>query len=197
MFSFKGERDYIHGPDIYSYVTDKLIAFDPEIRSHPLTLLIYKFSRRQCSFALSTETNSCTRPEDANVEFRFVHKGVGRIGWLIEGQQPINQRYEYSESNIFENTRFNTRRVELIKIVSNYSTIEVLVSMTKRLHAELFPEVEGRWIVTRLDVTRFLEDEHKSGLIVELVKNLGSKFTKSEIKSRGLALGFIFFSLVK
>jgi hypothetical protein len=118
------------------------------------------------------------------------------IGWLVETDEPITERYEYPESEIIEKCFVNGKTVK-IDSETPYSAIEVLVAINKHLHLSIFPDAAGKWFFTRLELDRLLQGQDASGFELELVKNMHNRLTKSEILSDGQRIGHIFFSIVK
>lgn len=80
---------------------------------------------------------------------------------------------------------------------AGYSAIEVAVSMAKQLHKALFPSKDAKWIFTRLELVRLLQDNDSSSLAIKHKHNFNNRLTKSEIFFHERSIGYIYFPLVK
>jgi hypothetical protein len=69
--------------------------------------------------------------------------------------------------------------------------------MTKQLHNALFDIKAAKWLFTRLELVRTLQDSDSLGLTIEHKHNFNNRLSKSEIFSHEQSIGFIYFSLVK
>jgi hypothetical protein len=76
----------------------------------------------------------------------------------------------------------------------SYTPIEVLVSLTKRLHLDALVDAKVKWAFTQLDVTRMLASTDVAALCVRLEHALGKRFTKSSVFVGAERLGTIHFA---
>jgi hypothetical protein len=137
-----------------------------------------------------------SRPENVAAEFS-VSGSLGKAsGWLIETDREVDCRIPFDEERIARHCNFAGESVSILAD-SGYLPIEVAVSMTKQLHNRLLPAPSGRWIFTKLDLSRYLGAADAPALTVTLKQNLHGRLTKSEVSVHGRSLGFIYFSLVR
>jgi len=78
---------------------------------------------------------------------------------------------------------------------SPFSFIETVVAMKKRLMESLFPDVEGKWVFTRIDLPALCEAN--TNLIIAFKHNMNFRILKSDILVDGEKVGDLYFSLVK
>jgi hypothetical protein len=189
---YKGSRDYLHGTDMYRAITEHFSRTLPQYSRQPFRMLIHGFARNQCDLLYDVGAEARTRPERARVEF-WVGEDV--FGWLAETERPVLSRQPYPEDEIAAGSR-----IEGNTITSGspgaFAAIEVLVSLTKRLHMSLRPS-QSRWAFTRLELRRPLEVGDSARLKVELVDALGDRLTKSTVASSAELIGHIYFSAVR
>jgi hypothetical protein len=192
---FKGERDYLHGTDIYDAVASALRQREGRADG-AFRMSIHRIARRQCAMVVADTPDRAGRPEEAVVEFALGGGGSRLTGWLIETEYEVDCRYSYDEDAVVADTRFDGEAIILDR-APGYRPIEVVVAMTKRLHYSAVPIAAGRWMFTRLDLKRLLEDEDEADMRIELKNRLGHRLTRSRIECRGVHIGEIYFSAVR
>jgi hypothetical protein len=191
---FKGDRDYLHGTDIYDAVTTALGGRGGG-PGGPFRMSIHRIARHQCAMVVADTPEGAGRPSEAVAEFAL-GSGVARLtGWLIETGDAVACRYPYDEDAVVAAIRLDGEAIILDR-APGYRPIEVIVAMTKRLHYSAVPIEAGRWMFTRLDLKRLLEDEDEGDMRIELKNRLGHRLTRSRIESGGEHIGEIYFSAV-
>lgn len=191
-FCFKGQRNYVHGTDIYNRLYETVLK--DQIQSDASFDLSFH--------GVATTNLKCleTPPEDENL-LKFACKyfdqtGERKILYGVENNEAINCRYEYPEENICSLSTINT---ELQKISlaqdSSFSFIENCVALNKFLLETLFPDVNGKWYFTRLQLKKF-QINTIYPLEIRFQSNFNFKLLKSEIYVEDESVGFIYFSLV-
>lgn len=189
-FCFKGTRTYVHGTDIYNKIIDFL-----------------KDKMKNKNFDLSfhgiTKTNiniSEIKPENEEL-LKFVCKYINKdnqkkVLYAIENHEFIDCRYEYLEEEICKLSNLNLSSQELIlENESSYSFIENCVALNKHLLEQLFPNVNGKWYFTRLQISNIPNSEVYPLKLI-LKANFNFKLTKTEIFISNKSIGYIYFSLV-
>ena len=134
-------------------------------------------------------------PKDINAEVRFISPSSDIIGWLVETDEHVIDRIPFPKEDIVKQTSIDGNMITIEGEVQ-FTPIEILVAMTKRLHMILYPIKTGKWIVTRLELNRLLRIFDASKFKVEIEKNLNNRLTKGSIHSGEEMLGYIYFSLV-
>lgn len=192
-FQFKGSRDYIQGPDLFN----GMLPDDYPIESlHNIRFIAHQFVRSpSCRLYRTTDRNELSSIPEISARCQFDFDRTTH--WLAlevcaDGKQ--GGRCEYDEASIIALCTVAGKAIEL-NGTSPYSFIETLVSMNKYLHQRLFPEAEGKWIFTRVDLN-IGSDQHDR-LQLRFKHNMNFRLTKSEILVNGQSLGDLYFSLVK
>jgi len=190
-FCFKGSRSYIHGTDVYNAMLD----------------LLKNKEMQQTNFDLSfhgiAKTNieiSQNKPENEDLlkfAFKYLDKDNNKkVLYGIENNISVECRYEYPEEDICNLSKLNLDKKEVILAEnSSYSFIENTVALNKYLLENIFPDVDGKWYFTRLQVKEFIsEDNYPIKLVLKA--NFNFKLTKTEIFIGDKSVGFIYFSLL-
>jgi len=192
-FCFKGNRDYVHGTDIYNESVKKLVELSPELITE-IDFSIHKISHNDLAGYL-TENESSFHGESI-AKFQFMQGAQKRVLYFIETQDKINCSYEYPEEDIVKASEYDPqKKMILLKENLPFTTIEKIVAMNKALLQSLFEDAPGKWYFTKLKVARQLSE---SVVDIKLVfrKNLRFKLTQTEIFLGEEDIGQIFFSLV-
>ena len=197
QFRFKGHRIYVHGSDMYDTMVNQIEELYTREALGTIRLTIHKPAFKQCDMVLGGPGEVPARPQRPIAE--MVVKGIqGPISaWLVETDREVEGRYEYDEDRIGDLCTITGNRI-IIADDSGFSSIEVAVAMTKRLHIRIFPDNEGKWFFTRLDLSRPLEAGDALQLAIEFNHSFeDNRLTKSAIFSADAPIGRIFFSAVK
>ena len=186
-FCFKGSRQYVHGTDIYSKLLER--------QNNEIKKIDIAFH----GITLHNMTFSPVRPtvDDIKVTFRCMNDREKIILFGIENGTDIDCRYEYKEEKIIENsTIISSEESILLKAPTKYSFIEHLVAMNKALVESLYPDVNGKWYFTRIQLKETIDMSNVSSLQLRLKANFQFKLTKSVIIINEVEVGFIYFSLI-
>ncbi len=191
---YKGGRGYLHGTDMYNAIMGYLGHVAPQHLHGPVKMVIHEYCRNQCDMLYTIGTERCPRPENARLEF-YLSDNVS--GWLKDTDRLVSARRPYPEDEIVAKSRIEGRAIlAVLDAACSFSAIEVLVSLTKRLHL-IVRSGSARWAFTRLELQRPLRDSDSGSLQVELLQTLGNRLTKSAVRVGNVALGHIYFSAVE
>lgn len=186
IFSLKGERNYVQGPDIFN----SFVAF---LHGESWSGLDMKLSGIVSNNLIVYEGIDHS---DAKVDVRVKVNGAQKIYQLCESDNPASGRSEYHEERITDLCYLNTSAQQIeLRGITPYSFCENLVAMHKFLLQNLFPNENGKWYFTRLELASLVDDE--TLIRVELVKNFNFKLVKSQIFAADSLLGSIYFTLVR
>ena len=103
-------------------------------------------------------------------------------------------RIEYNESLILENCYFDDNSIRN-RDNSPYTFIETVVSMNKALLSRSFPDLIGKWIFNKAEMTCVCD--RNINLQLELVRNIGYRIVKTKVFHDFNEVGHIYFSMVK
>ena len=142
---FKGQRDYLHGTDMFSSITAILAK---KFGGHVERLTIRRVASRQLRLRLDE------MPENA----AGVASGVWRAKdahdfWLEETTEPVLGRYPYDENRIVASASLSGETLSADR-VADFSAIETVVAMTKELNVKLSPDIKGQWYFGQIDLSR-------------------------------------------
>ena len=164
-------------------------------------------SLRTCAVAMGLHMHSLARNgsnlviASAGVALSVPVQGEGRFspgqwqGCLAETGHPIVQRLSYDESHIASRCEVSG---SIIRTTGTplHSAAEVLIAVTKILHQKLYPLVDRKWIVSRIELQRVFTDTDFA-MEVELLQNLNHRLTRSAVRCASESLGHIYFSAIK
>lgn len=196
---FKGTRDYLQGPDKYEAIVSFFKSFYPELSGGKLTIVFHRFTNKQCSLVCtelqdSVPQSSVQRPDDFVDEFIYSTKGRDVVGWIVELDKHVVDRIAYPEELIFDKCLIDDQRISMKENDLDFTPMEILVAMTKKLHLNLYPS-DKKWVITKIELNRFLEPDDIGKMEVEFKKNFKNRLTRSTVFSKGEVLGDIYFSL--
>ncbi|MEZ9141883.1 MULTISPECIES: hypothetical protein [unclassified Shewanella] len=189
MFEFKGNRNYLHGTDFYLFTVEYAKKNYPE--GARLTQLSFrKLARCQCE--LMTQ-----KPETGTIvatgKFHLTD-GTKVPFWWVEGSASVEGRYEFDEDGLVSNAQMTTHpaTINMLKPSGNYTCIEVLVALTKKMHNEIARPSKGKWLFGQLNLTKSLPIQYEAAEI-RLQSMLHDKFSVSEVWLDGHLMGQIRF----
>lgn len=191
---FKGDRDYLHGTDMYDAILRGLIERSG-CDEYAGYLSFHQFAKRQCDMYVSRIADKVVVPEERVCEGRFSGPAGDCSVWLVQTEQPVDRRYPYDEDAICLNAVLRDNAVRLTGVLT-FTPIEIIVALTKYLHNRLFPLPNHRWIFGKLEFTRLLFASDSGNIDVILRTNLHNRITKSEVRIHDQSFGHIFFSAV-
>jgi hypothetical protein len=194
-FKFKGDRNYIHGTDMYNHTMEQLLKTHKLNTSNRVRLSIHSIASKQCQLILGEPGESFSKPSNLIADLVVETPEENIAAMVVEADQPVTERYPYDEAKIESLCKIIDQQIE-IKENSGYTPIEVAVAMNKQLHNHLLPHKDGKWFFTRIDLDRPFKKEHSQNLTIILKHNFNDRLTKSELLFRGESIGNIFFSLV-
>lgn len=185
---FKGDRSYLHGTDFFQEISKKLASIEGK---GAITKLVFKsFATKQCYLAYGA------RPESTD---RIIGNGIWLFGeegetlkfWIVEGDAPVTERYPFDEHKLV-----GPLVVENDRIVScqenQFSVIENVVAMTKKLNYQLTPEINGKWVFGQINLVRPMPDRFNS-MEVRRTSERQGKFSCNDLVVDNTYIGEIRF----
>lgn len=188
--AFRGNRDYVQGADIYESVVTTIRRVCGSVQGE-LKINMHSLARSGCELLLAPADVTLQRPESGRAEFVF----GGWHGWIAETGRPIVERIPYDEGHIARQCEITGSIIRTIGKMPN-SAVEIVIGATKLLHQVLYPQVERKWIVSRIELQRVFTATDFA-MEVELLQNLNDRLTRSAIRCASEPLGHIFFSAIK
>lgn len=146
---YKGNRNYLHGTDFFNDITDNLFA---RFSIGAIKKLSFKsFARNQCDLVLNERPG-----QDKHV----VGNGIWRKSegdeikfWIVETDLPVLSRYPFDEDGLVAPSCIEGNTISLVA-GNDYSAIENIVALTKKLNYALTPDVKGKWVFGQIDMVK-------------------------------------------
>jgi len=194
-FQYKGERDYIHGTDMFNRMIAAPTATSATVSNIRFT--VHDFVHNSaCQLYSSTDKQALQ--DIQNIRARCQFKTANCNHWLALTEQPSANlpfnRYAYDEDRVIGLCRRDAESLSLTQ-QSPFTFIETIVAMNKHLHQLLFPELPGKWIFTRIDLDAYCDV--RESLTLQLKHNMSNRLTKSAILVNQQQVGDLYFSLFK
>jgi len=189
---FKGNRDYLQGPDILTTVLHILESKYPTSTITNIDIAFHSLARSGLSLMPITPPE--TQPK-AQLSCKI--NDVRKKFVLIDDGRPILERYDYVEDQIVAATSINVKSATATSSRSlPYTNIERWVAMVKALHLAMYPTLQGKWLFARGKFDNYqdvfsVDAEHQ----VTVEANFNNKMTRSALSVNGQKLGDIYFSL--
>ena len=190
-FKFKGERDYVHGTDLFNQCLKLVLpaeTFDLKFTFHGFIV------NPRCEIRVFSEKPSTTKSK-----FRGEFRVYNQKYW-IQVHERVDEgftaaREPYNENRVVGNCVISATSIELHH-PSPFSFIETVVAMNKHmLNACEAPRQHQKWFFTGIELDHF--SEVNSDIRLQLVHNLQNKLVKSSIEVFGERIGMIYFSMVE
>jgi len=191
---YKGNRDYLHGTDLFDHICQHMVTQFKRTELSQVDMTIYRMMRSQLTFELFTDRKP-TKPIAVAAQFRFVVDRTQYTCLLQEDGRAVSGRYPYDEEQVKDLCILNNEEqaVTLVERIP-HTNIETVVAMNKVLLKKCFPEVEGKWLFTRISLAAYDMREQWDGLSLKVLHNFQQRSVRSEIRNNGTLKGSIFFS---
>ncbi len=194
---YKGDRDYLHGTDIYEFVHGFVRAHVQPAEIRRFQLKFHGFTRAQGTVFLADRDEAAeAKPKRAPIQFLVEVDGRVLEGWHVADGPVGDRRVAGHEAFVVANSEIVDRRIRYTG-GAGIPVIEAVVFSTKRLHQETLPHIKGKWVFAALDTSRFFDEADLQDLTIELRDVLHDRFTASKIECHGQPLGQILFDCIR
>ena len=190
---FKGDRTYLHGTDVYTTAVATLRRQWPGLDGR-CRFTFHRLTRTPLTAWAQPFSDAATRPEGCVAEMHVTGGVADASVWFTERTGEVASRYPYDEDAVVREATIDGHGISLAQ-GPDYTAIEVIVALTKRLHYAVLKPERGRWLFTRLDLTRLLRAGDRHRVSVRLTSTPRAAITRSEIAVDGERLGSIYFSV--
>lgn len=191
-FSFKGDRDYIQGTDIFNALVGQYQC--AKLRNIHFT--IHGFVRTPMCEAYQADSREGL-DQLRNIKARASFDFGGIRQWLALKDLPAlgpARRCEYPEDRITSLCDVRGRTIVLER-ASPFPFIETVVAMNKHLHQKLFADATGKWVFTGAALTQGCDA--REGFSLQIGSEVNYRLTRAEIVHNGRAIGSLLFSLAR
>lgn len=194
-FKFKGSRNYIHGSDIYTKIAEYLNA--EGFNASNIDLSFHKVASNNLKGKLFTADNISSNTANPVSIFKFMHNlNEPYIIHLFEADNEVRESYAYHEEKIADAASMHIdNKSILLASTTPYTNIEKVIALNKALLTKLFID-PGKWYFTRITVDKEVNAQSPGTINLKLIKNIGSKITKTLILFDDKEQGYIYFSKV-
>lgn len=183
-FQFKGGRNYIHGTDIFN----SLIR---ATRAKKNICLV--FHKQIFNNLILEPVDTALSDNKYAVYFYYDQGGIEQcVGLREDDFSSVEGRYPYDENDVVKGYQYSDSVLSLSRL-NEYSFIEHIVSMNKKLLQLEHGESSTKWAFAKLELSEL--PAPIDTLAIEFVKNIGKRLTKSLIYVNGEELGAIYFSV--
>jgi hypothetical protein len=193
-FKFKGDRNYIQGPDIIDAVIELLQQQDfckEKIKD-------FKYAAHKMLHTNALATIDKNQQVDAHSLISFNHDGEKYFVSLEPASSLVQGSSFYDETVVITNSVITDNKISMkYAELNGYSFSELIVSMNKYFLQKRITN-EGKWIVSKVEYIDICSVSPAQGSMVSLVliKNLNNKLTKSSIQVNERNVGSLYFSLI-
>jgi len=192
-FRYKGDRDYIQGPDMFNMFMRQF----SEKNINMIRFSVHGFIKQvTCELYVSTDKTDLDKISGLEARCQGDVDGVLQYMGLKPSSVPGAEagRYAYDEADLIRHCHVLEDGITL-QGQSPFSFIETIVAMKKKLMESMFSEVEGKWVFTRIDLPQFCNTS--ADLEIQFKHNMNFRILKSDILLNGDKVGDLYFSLVK
>jgi hypothetical protein len=189
---FKGDRNYIQGPDIFDAVLSRL-SNDAGTIITDIDFSFHRLAFRAVDLVV-TEGDETLNPVAV---CQYITAGTKRRVYVVETSREITERYDYPEHDIVRAMKIDAEQ-RICKFYGDlpYSDIEIWVSMTKALHQKVFTTLKGKWLFVRGRFIRYNSEGYGAPRELSIKANFNNKLTRSEAVCGEKKIGEIYFSIV-
>jgi len=194
---FKNRRDYVHGPDIYDGSCQFLIREEGLDHLEAVDIALHNFARKKLS-AQIIKNCDFTETEGSCAMLSCCHGHDRYRVLLFESDSPVDCRREYPEEEILSRCQldFQTKSIAL-SLPIPFTDMEIYTAMNKVLVEALYPDMPGKWIISRAQINEYRERSPEGRVEIQMQRNMKFKLTKSAIMIDKEPVGSIFFSLIQ
>ncbi|WP_422420016.1 hypothetical protein [Pseudomonas sp. GZD-222] len=193
---FKGEREYIQGPDIFNH-TMQIIRQKHLGEICDVEFLIQRMATSHLQLEIEPAENA-RKADAADIAIIKLAVGNERLQARITAAPGVpEQRTPYDESVVTSYCQIDSdaRSIQLTDDRSDYNSIEKLVSMNKALHLAVLEKPAGtQWVFCRWDSPSWPLPEALTCATVILRQTLGTRLTRADVMLDDHRLGQIYFS---
>ena len=190
---FKGERDYLQGPDMFNATLNFLVKEHARDEITNIDFSFHRMARRAVDLYCEQQTSL----GKAVAECSYSRQGALKKVYLYESEEPVSGRYPYDESRICRDFTIDTASATgSVTGELGFSEIEVWVALTKALHQGALSEVKGKWLFVRAKFPKFVQHPIVRERVLTIISNFQNRLTRTQLVADGVPVGEIFFSII-
>ncbi len=191
QLQFKGDRNYLQGPDIFASVLSRLQTLAGD-KVTDIDFSFHRMASRAVDLVLAEEGKDL----DPVAVCQYSIGNAKQRAYVVEADGPVQGRYEYPEQELVDAMTIDVeRRICALQRDLPYADIEIWVAMTKALHQKVFTNLKGKWLFVQGALSVY-EAEGSGPRELSIKSNLNNKLTRSEAIRGGRKIGEIYFSII-
>jgi hypothetical protein len=195
-FKYKGNRNYVQGPDIYDAMLQKVLEVFAAYPIHVKGAFNHLLKNNGI-----LRIHESTEEIDKNNLCAFFSITIGSDQYyvvLLDAGTKISSSYSYDEEKVLESMMFYSETVKM-RVKSEFTYIEQMIAMTKKLHLLIYPEAKGKWLFTKIDLGTYIDPQlyQDQNISVKAKKNFHNSLTQNSVFVNAEEIGEIWFSMVK
>jgi len=173
---FRGHRNYLHSTDLYPALNVfAQTHFSPSAFVESLTLR--RVVRHQVQVNLDA-------PDGAFGSFCIRHGAERSKGWLVESGEPVRTRISFDEERAILSATSGPGFARLEKLLLPYTTIELLLILTKMVARE---QTAAHWWICQMDFLSPLLEV--APLESKLRRKVSNRYLSMDIYQAGRLIG--------
>ena len=182
FLGFKGSRDYVHGTDIFNSCENLL-------NGRGLYIGALSLRKMTSSHLAITDSPISSRQTVGTVEVVGPTEDKGIL--YLQEVRPATERRAYDENLIADRALLIGPSASIERMI-DFTVIENIVAVKKKLCYALSPIEKGKWVFAQLRLSQKLPSYFDT-LTITRTSKVGSVFSKSDINIDGKLLGQIAF----
>jgi len=194
---FKGSRSYVQGTSMLESAMEVIALSAPGIPPKKIDFLINKMTGKSLVFDFWEKGYEAPVNDKTIATCSFSLGDLSHEGRLVESERNVEQRVPYDESAVTDRCVFSLeeRVVSLTETPSDVSPIEILVSMTKALHYQVFEiPSDNQWVFCRWESAIWPLPKDLSGVTLTIDRTVGTRLTRAAVVQNNDLVGRIYFS---
>lgn len=186
--SYKGNRSYVQGADIWRASDDFLQKSQPA--SFVEQIILTNFAFGQCEIQEAGGANKGFGKLFINDGFGNTHQSV-----LVDKGSPLKDRVAFNEHELWRLLNISRTKI-VLTTKSPFSFHETVVSMAKALSYEHSKPRAAQWVFARAIVEAKPPYQGSVGVIsIELKKAISGRFAEFEVNVDKTFFGFVCFGV--
>jgi hypothetical protein len=191
--NFKGERNYLQGPDI---LNETMLLLEQYHQPQKITKIEFSFHKMARSGVELHDHKSADLGEHL-AECTYLSGMEAHHVYLYESGNPVLGRYPYDEGLICKDFQIDvTAKRGSLESNPAFTDMEIWIALTKALHQAVLSDVKGKWLFVRARLPEYKYTANYSERSLQIVSNFQNLLTRTKLFAHGNTVGEIFFSII-
>ena len=186
--SYKGSRQYIHGTDLFNAIQAAASGTISGKGAYVNKFGLSRFAYHLCELCLDQCAGTGAKVGEGELT---LDDGSHTTFSLYETSQRPTERRPYDEDSMVAVAAFDGQSATLQAPIG-YTTIEVVIALTKVLNYRLATPKQGKWVFGKIELNQALPTI-KESVTITRTKGVPGRFSVNEIVIDGRNVGAIHF----